>query len=230
MIVRNWMQANPQTVTSDTLVTKAKRLLVEKNLRALPVVDDGRLRGLITRVTCLRAAEHVARTEDVHEFNYFTNRLKVKDLMLRMPITVSSGDTMEQCLRLGQENRASQFPVMEDGRVVGLISAAEVFYFAAQVIGVWQNWSGITLAPMAIEPGTLGRIATVVETAGAAIQSLMSVGENGARERRIVIRFTADDPETVAQALADADYAILELCVDGQVCRDMRREQRRITA
>jgi len=227
MIVRNWMQANPLTVTSDTLVTKAKRLLVEKNLRALPVVDDGRLRGLITRVSCLRAAEHVARTEDVHEFNYFTNRLKVRDLMVRTPVTVSSGDTMEQCLRLGQENRTSQFPVMEGGRVVGLISAAEVFYFAAQVMGVWQNWSGITLAAMTIEPGTLGRIAAIVEATGAAIQSLMSVGDNGMAERRIVIRFTADSPEAVAQALTDAGYAVLEVCIDGQVCRDMRREQRK---
>ena len=226
MIVRNWMQADPLTVSSDTLVSKAKRLLVENNLRALPVVDDGHLRGMITRVSCLRAAEQVTRTEDPHEFNYFANRLRVKDLMVRSPITVEAGDTMEHCLRLGQERRASQFPVLEDGRVVGLISAAEVFYFAAQVLGVWQNWSGITLAPMVVGPGTLGAIADVVEGAGAAIQSLMSVGDHGVDERRIVIRFTASDTDGVAEALMSAGYKILEVCADGRVCRDMRNEAR----
>ena len=65
MIVRNWMQANPMVVSGDTLLSEAKRVLTEHNLHGLPVVDGGRLRGLITRANCLRAA-HFAPLAQQH--------------------------------------------------------------------------------------------------------------------------------------------------------------------
>lgn len=221
MIVRNWMKRDPTTIGSDELVSKAKRILVERNLRALPVVDDGRLRGLISRVNCLRAAEFVARTEDPHEFNFFVNRLKVKDLMVRNPITVKSSDTMEHCLLIGQERRVSQFPVIEDGKVVGIVSASEVFYLAAETLGVWEHWCGITLASTKIERGTLGRVAAVVEETGGTLQSLVTVGGRG-ENRRIVVRFTCDDIEVVAAALTRAGFRVAEVCSgEDRVCRDL---------
>ena len=79
MIVRHWMQAHPMTIPSPTLVSEAKRLLSENNLHALPVVDDGRLRGLVTRANLLRMGAFVLRTQDPDEFNYFVLRLRVRD-------------------------------------------------------------------------------------------------------------------------------------------------------
>ncbi|RPH66685.1 MAG: CBS domain-containing protein, partial [Burkholderiales bacterium] len=85
MLVRNWMQTDPITVPSDTLVSEAKRLLSDNNLHALPVVDDGRMRGLVTRANLLRQGQFVLRTQDPDEFNYFVTRLKVRDIMVRNP-------------------------------------------------------------------------------------------------------------------------------------------------
>ena len=135
MIVRNWMNREPHTIGGDVLVTEAKRILTEKNLRALPVVDgEGRLRGLVTRAICLRAAENVMRAQDPYEIDFFTKRLKVKDVMVRNPATVDADDTMEHCLFRGQEDRMSQFPVLDSGKVVGVLSASEVFRLAADKI------------------------------------------------------------------------------------------------
>ena len=103
MIVRNWMQANPMVVSGDTLLSEAKRVLTEHNLHGLPVVDGGRLRGLITRANCLRAAHFALRTQNTDELNFFSTRLKVKDLMVRNPTTIDANDTMEHCLQVGQE-------------------------------------------------------------------------------------------------------------------------------
>jgi CBS-domain-containing membrane protein len=72
MIVRNWMQANPMVVSGDTLLSEAKRILTEHNLHGLPVVDGGRLRGLITRANCLRAAHFALRTQNTDELNFFS--------------------------------------------------------------------------------------------------------------------------------------------------------------
>lgn len=134
MRVRNWMRADPMTISSDTLVTDAKRLLSENKLHALPVVDNGHLRGLVTRVSLLRSGHFVLRTQDPDEFHFFATCLKVKDIMVRHPVTVDASDSMQDCLRKGRELGFGQFPVMEDGKLVGLISANEIFQLAAHCL------------------------------------------------------------------------------------------------
>jgi len=139
MMVRNWMQANPMTIPSDTLVSDAKRLLSEHNLHALPVVDQGRLRGLVTRANMLRMGHFVLRKQDPDEFNFFVNRLRVRDVMVRNPATVSDEESMQECLRRGRELQVAQFPVMHGGQVVGIISANEIFALAAHCLSKWQD-------------------------------------------------------------------------------------------
>jgi len=123
MIVGNWMQRQPMIVGGDMLVSEAKRLISENNLHALPVVDaSGRLRGLVTRANLLRMGHFVMRTQSPDEFNFFVNRLRVRDVMLRNPATVEIHDTMEECLRKGRDLGVAQFPVMDREKVVGIIS------------------------------------------------------------------------------------------------------------
>ena len=215
MMVRNWMQADPMTIPSDMLVSEAKRLLSENALHALPVVDGGRLRGLVTRANLLRSGHFVLRTQSSAEFDYFATRLKVKDIMVRNPATVRADDTMEHCLLKGQELGVAQFPVMEGERVVGVISANEIFQLAAHCLGAWERRSGVTLAPLTLGPGVLGRIADVAEAAGAVLQSLYAVGRQegeagGYPERKVIIRFHAQDVRGVAAALNDAGFTVVE--------------------
>ena len=139
MMVRNWMQSNPLTIPSETLVSDAKRLLSEHNLHALPVVDQGRLRGLVTRANMLRMGHFVLRKQDPDEFNFFVNRLRVRDVMVRNPATVSDDDSMEECLRRGRELQVAQFPVMHDQQVVGIITANEIFQLAAHCLARWPD-------------------------------------------------------------------------------------------
>lgn len=216
MRVRNWMQANPMTISGDMLVSEAKRLLSENNLHALPVVEGGRLRGLVTRANLLRTGHFVLRTQSPAEFDYFVTRLKVKDIMVRNPATVQGSDTMEQCLRKGQELGVAQFPVVEGEQVVGVISANEIFQLAAHCLGAWERRSGVTLAPVRLGPGVLGRIADVAEAAGAVLQALYPIGrhdgqaDSGYPEKKVIIRFHAGDMAAVIRALEAAGFPVIE--------------------
>lgn len=135
MMVRDWMQPDPMTISGELLVSEAKRLLSENNLHALPVVEGGRLRGLVTRANVLRTGHFMLRSQSGAEFDYFATRLKVKDIMVRNPATVQASDSMAHCLRKGQELGVAQFPVMEGEAVVGVISANEIFQLAAHCLG-----------------------------------------------------------------------------------------------
>lgn len=216
MRVRNWMQPNPATIPSDTLVSEAKRLLSENGLHALPVIDDGRLRGLVTRANLLRTGHFVLRTQSPDEFNYFVTRLRVKDIMVRNPATVRADDTLEFCLRKGQKLGVAQFPVMDGSRVVGVITANEIFQLAAFCIGAWERRSTVTLAPLQLAHGVLGSIAAAAEAAGAVLQAMYPAGYGDPaapaddQEERLVLRFDAPDTAAVVRALEDRGFAVLE--------------------
>ena len=224
MIVRNWMQQNPTLVNGDMLLSEAKRILSEHNLQALPVVDDGRLRGVITRAHCLQAAHFVARTQSADEYSFFANRLKVKDIMVRNPATVGATDTMEDCLRRGQELGIAQFPVMDGGQVVGVISSREIFSLAAHFLGAWERRCGVTLGPLEIKPGTIGRIADLVEGAGAEVQAVYPIsrgedgGNGGPQQKKVIVRFHSAEMKKGVAVLEAAGFPVIE-SVDAH-CQD----------
>ena len=217
MIVRNWMQTSPMTIPSDTLASEAKRLLSDDNLHALAVVDKGRLCGLVTRANMLRQGHFVLRTQSPDELNFFVNRLKVRDVMVRNPATLQDDDTVEDALLKGRELGIAQFPVMQGEQVVGILSATEIFRLAAHLLGAWEQRSGVTLAPVKLGPGVLGMIADVVDNAGAVLQAIYPLrhhekeGQDAYPEKKVILRFRADDVESVVAALEEAGFPVSEI-------------------
>ncbi|HWP12930.1 MAG TPA: CBS domain-containing protein [Ramlibacter sp.] len=222
MLVRNWMQPNPITVPGTMLVSEAKRIISENNLHALPVVEHDRLRGLVTRANLLRMGHFVLRTQDPDEFAYFVTRVRVRDIMLRKPQTVQAGDSMDHCLRKGQELGVAQFPVLDGERLVGVISANEIFQIAAHCLGAWEHRSGVTVGPLRLGPGVLSRIAQVAEAAGAVVQALYPVTDRGALQsesrdkHKMIIRFQSGVVRDVAAALEAAGFPVIEAVESGK--------------
>ena len=215
MIVRNWMQRQPMTIAGDVLVSEAKRLISENKLQALIVVDArGRLRGLVTRANLLRLGHFVMQTQNPDEFTFFATRLRVRDVMVRNPATVDIEDTIEECLRKGRELGVAQFPVLDDDKVVGIISSNEIFQLAAHFAGAWEKRNGVTLAPLHLGPGVLGRIADVTEAAGAVLQAIYPVqrqhDDEDDDEKSVILRFHAADVAVVVTALEAAGFAVAE--------------------
>lgn len=216
MIVRNWMSPNPTTIEGGMLLAEAYRIFSDQGIRAIPVLEDGVLRGLLTRAHCLRTAENVARTQDSYEFDYFTNKLKVKDIMVRNPATIDAADTMEYCMRAGQEDGKSQFPVLDNGKVVGIITATEIFSMAAQLIGAWDSFSGVTLQAATTDPADIKRIASMVDEGGARLQSIYPISKQGEKHRRIVVRFETDSLDGLVKIFENEGFAVLEKTFRGE--------------
>ncbi len=227
MLVRNWMQPDPITISGDVLVSEAKQRMSEHRLHALPVLEGGRLRGLVTRANLLRMGQFVLRTQNPDEFDYFVTRLRVRDIMVRRPACVQASDTMAHCLRKGQELGVAQFPVLDGERLVGVISANEIFQLAAHCVGATDSDYAVALAPLRLVPGVLARVCAAAEAAGGVLHGLYPVGRvedaQNAQEppepaahpadpapARVIVRFGACDPRRVADALAAAGFDVLD--------------------
>jgi acetoin utilization protein AcuB len=212
------MERNPATVTGDTLVSEAIKTLVEKDLKALPVVENEVLRGLVTRKDLQGCATAVARAQDKHETEYFLKKLKIRDIMIRMPKTVDAGDTVEYCMLRGQRELIRYFPVMENGKLAGMVSSYELFEALSQVLGADEVWCGITLEPVAIEQGTIAEVTSVVSGAGGTLFGVFTMRLPDTQKKRIILRLETPSVSQVTKALEEAGFGIMEVTREVQAC------------
>ena len=211
MLVKNWMLPQQFSVTSDTLVTEASLMIQEHNLKVLPVVDEGRLRGVVHRRDVSDAALCVSGSGDVCEMNYFCNKLKVKDVMVRMPMTISIDATVEDTLIKGKEMMMSTFPVVDGENVVGVVSDREIFVTLFKLLEAGKQRVRITLMNVTLEAGTLSDILSVVDEHKGVARAIFTVPESDDGRVRVVLRAESDQPEAIHQALVAKGYNVLEI-------------------
>ena len=210
MIVRNWMLPQQYSISSDAPATEAAILIAEHNLKMLPVVDEGRLRGVVHRRDLSEAAMCVSGSGDACEMNYFCNKLKVKDLLVRMPATVNVNDTVEDTLIKGRELTMSTFPVIDEDQVVGVVSDREIFVTLFKLLEAGIDRARVTLAEVTLEKGTLSEILNIVDETGATARAIFTVAEGTNDKVRVVLRAESSDPEAVRKALEERGFKVLE--------------------
>jgi acetoin utilization protein AcuB len=209
MLVKNWMLPQHYSISSNALAVDAVMLIREHNLKMLPVVDEGRLRGVVHRRDLSEAAYCVSESADVCEVNYFCNKLKVKDVMVRMPVTVSVDDSVEETLIKGRDMMMSTFPVIDGEQVVGVVSDREIFITLFKVLEAGTKRTRITLTGVTLEKGTLSDILRVLDENGAVVRAVFTVSDGNGKVR-VVLRFQSEDPESIRRALEKSGYTILE--------------------
>ena len=136
MYVRDIMTTNVVTIPSYTTIAEVKRIMAARGFRRLPVVDRGKLVGIVTerqleRVSPSMASSHAASAHgylNVWELGYLMNNLGVKEVMSQDLVTVSPDMTVEEALALAQKRRVGALLVVEDGRLVGIATTNDYFY------------------------------------------------------------------------------------------------------
>lgn len=128
-LVKDWMTKEVITITPDTILPKAHRIMTEQNIRRLPVVDNrGRLIGIVTRGDVRGAEPSQATTLSIWELNYLLAHLKVEEMMTPDPITLHQSATVGTAARTMLENQISGLPIVDDtGQLVGIITESDIF-------------------------------------------------------------------------------------------------------
>jgi CBS domain-containing protein len=111
--VRDAMIPEPQTLEAEASAQEAGEHLTEPNVRAVYVCDDGRFVGVITRKTLVR--EVVAQGRDPRE-------TRVAEIAEPPHWTLDSEVPLDEAFRFLEEHDAERVPVLEDGRLVGVLS------------------------------------------------------------------------------------------------------------
>jgi acetoin utilization protein AcuB len=125
-IVRSWMTPNPIAITLQTTLPEARRLMEEHFVRRLPVINKGRLVGIVTRGDIREAQASTATTLSVYELNYLLDHLTAKEFMAYEPITISADATISEAARRMQQHKIGALPVVEYGELVGIITESDL--------------------------------------------------------------------------------------------------------
>jgi acetoin utilization protein AcuB len=211
MKVKHWMTKDPITVSPETLAVEAQKIMKENKIRRLPVVDKGKLVGMVTFRNLIEAAPSSASSLSIHELNYLIMKIKVKDLMKKNVITVSPEDTVIEAIVRGVEKGIGGFPVVdEQGRLVGIITETQIARAMIQLFGTEARKEIISLENVDLQPGTFGKIVTLVEKLGINIISMFSLPRRTTDLLRVYIRIRSGQREEALAELKKAGYEIAD--------------------
>ena len=176
MLVRELMTPNPITAHPETSVPDALRLMRERKVRRLPVVDGhGRLVGIVSDKDLLYASPSPATTLAVWEIPDLLGKLKVEKVMTRDVITVSEKTTLEEAARIMADRKIGGLPVMQGPDLVGIITETELFKSLLELLGGRRAGVRIAVAVPAVK-GELSKITTAIFNAGG---NIVGIGMKG---------------------------------------------------
>ena len=136
MKVRDFMKTNVITVPSSTSIYDALKIMKENNIKRLPIVDNGKLVGIVSRRGLKEATPSKATTLSIYELNYLLSKMTVKDVMHKKVITVSPDTSFEQAAYIMHKYQIGGLPVLEKGKLVGYISSNDLFNVMVQMNGL----------------------------------------------------------------------------------------------
>lgn len=126
-IVRNWMSSPVITVTPETHLADARRTMNAEHIRVLPVVEGGKLVGIITRRGLLRADFSTLIGEEGRGLVELKDEV-VGHVMTTMPITTPQSAAMPKAARSMMENKIAALPVLDEQReLVGILTSSDIF-------------------------------------------------------------------------------------------------------
>ena len=208
MRIKDVMTRNPVTADSETLVLDAQKLMKENNIRRLPVVDKGKLVGIVTKHDLLEAAPSPATSLSVFELNYLLAKMKVKEIMKKNPVTITPDTPFEEALRLGQEKKIGAFPVVENGKLVGITTESDIIRFVTRVLGIKEEGSRITIEGLGGKLGDLEKIVSVANQHHTVILSMISLPRPEKKDWMIVLRMKTNDPDPLVKDFKKAGFNV----------------------
>lgn len=188
MYVSDWMTKRVYAVSPDDSISEAAKITKEFGIKHLPVVKADKVKGILSDRDIKEYVPSKATSLDVYELHYLLARTKVKEVMKKEVYTTTPDTPVEEAALLMLEKNIGCLPVVEKGRLVGIISDRDIFRIVVDITGIRHGGNRIDLV-VDDRPGSIKEVADIVRKYGFSLQSILSSYE-GVKEgkRRVVIR------------------------------------------
>jgi acetoin utilization protein AcuB len=197
MYIKDWMSTKVVTVTPNDPVTVAIKLMRENDVRHLPVVEKGTLVGILSDRIIKDYLPSEATTLDIFELHYLIGQVKVGKIM-RKPVFSAPPDTpVEEAALLLHDHQISCLPVVEAGKVIGIITDKDMYQALIHITGVKRDGHRICLV-LEDKAGSIREAGDLIRRHGFALESILSSHAFTEPGKRMVVIRTRGEGDSEA--------------------------------
>lgn len=207
MLVKDKMTPHPITVSPDISISEAFSIMRDHGISRLPVMQKGKLLGIVTQNGLQRVTPSDATSLSVFELNYLLGKLTVKEAMTPNPVTIGEDDYLENAAVLMRQHDIGALPVMHGKFLVGIITETDIFDAFIDMLGA--RFPGVRLTVRVPNRAGVGaEMFSVISSFGVNIQHVVlnNVGDTA----EMVLRLDTQDAAAVKKALWEKGYGVDE--------------------
>jgi len=192
------MTANPVTISPQDYLVTAKEKMTAGKFRRLPVVQDDVLVGILT-------------DRDILRFVGSEERTRVDGAMTESPLTISPATPAEEAVRQMLKHQVSGLPVVEQGKVVGIITTSDIMQAFLEVSGAATQGSIRVDLLRTGKEGDLTDASTIVTQEGGEVLSVGTYKDPWSEQPIFYLRLRGIDSGVASSALAKKGYTVLSV-------------------
>jgi len=208
MFIRDVMKADVITITSDTSVYDAREAMRSHRIERLPIMDEGKLVGILTKHEVLKALPPPGMARSIWEYSLILHKTKVKDLMKTPVVTADPDMTVEDAVSLAQREKIGCLVIMKDNKLAGIVTTNDFFYkILNPLLGI--GMSGVRLyVHQCDDARSMQDVLESIARHGMGIVSVHSLPSAVANRHDLVVHLDAEDASQVVTELEGKGYSI----------------------
>ena len=211
MKVRDIMTRDVITITPETSLINAKRIMREHKFRRLPVVKDGQLIGIVTDKDLEKVSPRTGSDSGLWEFSYNVTSVfgtRVEEIMKRDVVTATPDMTVEEALALAQSRRIGSLVVVEGKKVVGIATTNDFFYrIVNKVLGLGEHGTRIQVVGGG-ETKNLEEVISLINKHRLDIITMHLFVPLGKAKKDAVVHVNSDDVDDLVAELKGKGYRV----------------------
>jgi acetoin utilization protein AcuB len=179
-------------------------------VRRLPVLDDaGNLVGIVSEKDLLYASPSPATSLSIYEMHYVLSRLKVSEVMSADLVTTTPDTLLEEAARIMADNKIGGLPVVQDGKLVGIITETDVFKVFLELLGAREHGLRLTIE-IPERKGEIARLTTEIARMGGNILALGTFLGDDPTTAVLTVKVEGVSVGALSDAIEDLDLEILD--------------------
>ncbi len=206
MLVKDWMSTNVITVNASDTMHHAIDLLIENHISMMPVMEEGKIVGVVTDRDLKRASPSDASPLDFQKLLYHLARLEVGAIMNRYPVTVADDMTVAEVAEVLLDHEISGCPVVDkQGKIRGIITKSDIFKVMIAMSGLHER--GVQFGfRVTDKPGSIKEITDALRRYGARLVSILTTYEKAPKGfRDVYIRVFDVNRDSKKQLVQDLE-------------------------
>ncbi len=201
MFVGERMSRPVISVSPDSPINDVLAMFKKEHIRRAPVMKNGKLVGLVTETDLLNASPSPVSTLSIWEMNYLISKVKVQDVMSKKVITVNANTPIEEAARIMADKKIGGVPVVDDGKVVGIITETDLFKVFLELMGARQKALRVT-ATIEDKPGQLEKLTKAIAHNGGNFISFGQFAGPDANTKLVTFKVEGIKKSTIKEVLA----------------------------